>query len=357
MTIDWLRENNHLIIFECVSGSKSYGLDTPQSDTDIRGVFIMPEEKFFGLENATQISNESNDIVFYELRRVVELLLKNNPNVLELLNIRPEFILKQHPLFDVLKPEIFLSKLCRETFGNYAVSQIKKAYGLNKKIINPMQEERKSVLDFCYVIEGQGSILLKNWLLKNNLEQENCGLVNIPHTRDTYGLFYDNSGGNLKYRGIVLKQVSNDVALSSIPKEEKMLAVMSFNKDGYTRYCKDYKEYWDWVSKRNNSRYENTISHGKNYDAKNMMHVFRLLSMAEEIAAEKRINTFRHDRDFLFKIKNGEFAYDELLKLADEKIERVNAAYATSDLPDAPDIAEIEKILFTIRKKFYNKTF
>ncbi|HYF02057.1 MAG TPA: nucleotidyltransferase domain-containing protein, partial [Patescibacteria group bacterium] len=65
MTLDWLRDNNHLLIFECVSGSKSYGLATEQSDTDIRGVFIMPEEKFFGLETITQISNESNDIVFY----------------------------------------------------------------------------------------------------------------------------------------------------------------------------------------------------------------------------------------------------------------------------------------------------
>ncbi|HYF01947.1 MAG TPA: nucleotidyltransferase, partial [Patescibacteria group bacterium] len=277
--------------------------------------------------------------------------------VLELLNIREEFIIKKHPLFELLKPGIFLSKLCRETFGNYAISQIKKAYGLNKKILNPMPEKRKSVLDFCYVIEGQGSVLLKNWLLKNGLEQENCGLINIPHTRDIYGLFYDNSGGNLKYRGIVLKETSNDVALSSIPKEEKMRAVMSFNKDGYTRYCKDYKEYWDWVSKRNNARYENTILHGKNYDAKNMMHVFRLLSMAEEIAAEKQINTFRNDRDFLFKIKNGEFAYDKLLKLADERIERVDTAYETSDFPNTPDVAEIERILLKIRKTFYNETF
>ena len=43
MTIDELR-NRGLIIYECISGSKAYGLDIPESDTDIKGVFIIPTE-------------------------------------------------------------------------------------------------------------------------------------------------------------------------------------------------------------------------------------------------------------------------------------------------------------------------
>lgn len=31
---------NKLIILECISGSKAYGLDTPTSYTDIKGVFF-----------------------------------------------------------------------------------------------------------------------------------------------------------------------------------------------------------------------------------------------------------------------------------------------------------------------------
>lgn len=85
MTIDDLKSQN-LILFECISGSKAYGLDTATSDTDIKGVFLLPKEDFYGLNYIPQVSNETNDIVYYELGRYFELLLLNNPNILELLS-------------------------------------------------------------------------------------------------------------------------------------------------------------------------------------------------------------------------------------------------------------------------------
>ena len=32
------------IVYECLSGSHAYGLATPESDIDIKGVFILPED-------------------------------------------------------------------------------------------------------------------------------------------------------------------------------------------------------------------------------------------------------------------------------------------------------------------------
>jgi predicted nucleotidyltransferase len=63
MTIEDLRDKG-LIILECISGSKAYGLDTPSSDTDIKGVFILPKEEYYGLTYTPQVNNETNDIVF-----------------------------------------------------------------------------------------------------------------------------------------------------------------------------------------------------------------------------------------------------------------------------------------------------
>ncbi len=40
-----------------------------------------------------------------------------------------------------------------------------------------------------------------------------------------------------------------------------------------------------------------------NYDAKNMMYVFRLLNMAEEIARYKKVNVRRPEREYLLKIR------------------------------------------------------
>ena len=41
MTIADLREQ-HLILFEAVSGSRAYGTNLPHSDTDLKGVFVLP---------------------------------------------------------------------------------------------------------------------------------------------------------------------------------------------------------------------------------------------------------------------------------------------------------------------------
>ncbi len=285
--INYLR-NNNLIIYECISGSKAYGLDLPHSDTDIKGVFVLPQKDFYGLTYTEQVNNESNDIVFYELKRFLELLLKNNPNLLDLLSTPAHCIVYKHPIMDWIKPEQFLSRLCKNTFADYAIAQIKKAKGLNKKISNPVGKEKKSILDFCYVVQGQQSISLHQWLQANNYQQSNCGLISIDHMNDIYAVFYDPTGEG-KYKGIMHKETSNEVSVSSVPKGLTPSAILSFNRNGYSMYCREYKEYWEWVEKRNDERYENTVAHGKNYDAKNMMHVFRLLDMAEEIATLKKV--------------------------------------------------------------------
>ena len=239
----------------------------------------------------------------------------------------------------------------KKTFAGYALSQIKKARGLNKKIVNPVEKERKTILDFCYTIKGHGSISLNKWLKENKLKQEHCGLVNIPHFRDAYSVFYDEKKPTFK--GIMHKENSNEVSLSSIPKGMEPIGILSFNKDGYKTYCKDYREYWDWVDKRNDERYKNTISHGKNYDTKNMLHTFRLLDMAEEIAVQGKIIVRRPNREFLLKIRSGEFEYDELLKWAEGKIENIDMLYKKVKLPETPDMNIVNELLSDIRGSYY----
>lgn len=351
LTIHDLKTQN-LLLFEAISGSRAYGLSLPSSDTDIKGVFVLPQNSFYGMDYIPQVNDVKNDEVYYELGRFVELLYKNNPNILELLNTPKDCVKFEHPLFKKLTPSLFLSKQCKDTFAGYAMSQIKKARGLNKKIMNPMDKKRKGVLDFCYVQHAQGSIDLKTWLNEQNLIQEHCGLVTISHMKDIYGLYYD-SNQEYNFQGIIRPKTVDTLVLSSIPKEAKQVAILYFNKDGYKKYCKDYKQYWDWVDKRNDSRYENTIAHGKNYDAKNIMHTFRLLDMAEEILATGNINVRRPNRAALLEIRSGAFEYDTLMKRAEEKLVRIEAFYANSTLPEVPNKKQIEQVLIDIRKAFY----
>lgn len=352
MTLQDLQNNNSHLLLKCISGSQAYGLALPHSDTDIKGVFIQPKEGYYGLNYIDQINNDTNDIMYYEIKKFVELLLKNNPNILELLSTPEDCILYRHPAMDIFNPEMFLSKMCNQTFGQYAYAQIKKARGLNKKILNPLDRKRKTILDFCYVVKGQGSVPLDAWLANNRYAQQDCGLVKIDHMRDSYALFHQ-SQSNKKLAGITSTEDADEVSLSSVPDGLTPLSILYFNKDGYSVYCKEYRQYWEWVDRRNEERYENTVSHGKNYDAKNMMHVFRLLNMAEEIARYKKVKVRRPERDYLLKIRAGEFSYEELLKQADEKISQVQDLFSKSDLPDSPDIAMAEACLVSVRNVFY----
>ncbi|MBH8557275.1 DNA polymerase beta superfamily protein [Hymenobacter negativus] len=354
MTIADLRRQN-LILFEAISGSRAYGTNLPHSDTDLKGVFILPEAHFFGLDYIPQIANETNDEVFYELRRFVELLLKNNPTVLELLGTPADCVIYKHPLFEQFQAADFLSKLCRQSFAEYAVAQIRKARGLNKKINHPEPPARKSVLDFCYVTAGAGAQPATDWLARQGYETAQCGLANVPHLTDLFALFIDATPGRtLGYRGLVRDaETSQDVLLSAVPKGEEPVAYLSFNRNGYSTYCRVFREYWEWVEKRNAERYQNTVQHGKNYDAKNMLHVFRLLQMAEEIAETGQLHVRRPNREFLLQIRRGEFEYEQLVADADQQVTKVEVAFANSALPDAPDRFAAEQLLRQVRRSFY----
>lgn len=351
MTIKDL-EDGGLILLKCISGSKAYGLDLPSSDTDIKGVFLLPKAQFYSLDYIAQVSDEKNDEVYYELGRFIELLSKNNPNILELLATPSDKVLYRHPIMDKVKAELFLSKKCKDTFGGYAFAQIKKARGLNKKIVNPVAKEKKSVLDFCYVLADQGAVSIHAYLEKRNLEQSEIGLVSIPHFKDTYGIYYDEQG-DLNYKGIMRKVAATTVLLSSVPKGEKPIGHLSFNQDGYVKYCKDYRDYWDWVAKRNEVRYENNLEHGKNYDSKNMMHTFRLLDMAEEILLEGKVKVERPNRTELLEIRQGKRQYDELIVAANQKMAAITLAYHKSELPASPNQLRIKKLLFEMREALY----
>lgn len=366
--IDYLKKND-LIIFETIAGSHAYGTATETSDTDIRGIFMLSLDDLMGLDYVSQVSDETNDTTYYEVGRFIELLYTNNPNIIELLNSPEDCVTKKDPIFDIILNERdkFLSKICKNTFGGYATQQIKKARGLNKKIVKQFEKERKGVLEFCYVPWEQGSIPVKEYLEHFGMQQKYCGLVSIPHMKNTYGVYYNKAqelnelhGKSIPvekfYRGIVTdEKTSSDVCLSDIPKGQKSAFTMHFNMEGFSVYCKEYKEYWEWVEKRNPHRFADNMLHGKGYDGKNLSHCFRLLEMAKEIAEGKGIIVRRPNRDLLLAIRKGAYDYDELLARINNLENEMDLAYEKTFLPDSIDKEFAEKLIVRIRKIFYTK--
>lgn len=344
-----------LILFEALGGSRAYGLDTPQSDWDTRGVFMAPLEQLFGVGGyQPQVQDETHNIVYYELGRLLELLGKNNPSALELLASPADCVSTRHRLMDRLKPELFLSKLCCETFGQYALAQVKKARSLNKKISQPLPVERRSVLDCCYVTCQGQTRPLKAWLAKQGFDQRDCGLIRLDHMPGLHALYYDGTG-QLGYSGVVRDEASAcDISLSSIPKGQVLQTYLYFNADLFKKICRDYKDYWAWVEQRNQTRFQAAVDSGS-YDTKNMMHTFRLLAMAEEIASTGELKVRRADREHLLAIRRGAAEYDHLVAAAEAKIARIRTLFAASNLPETPDNSAIQRLLIDLRKAWFEQ--
>lgn len=369
-TIDILKKEN-LIIFEAIMGSKAYGTSLPTSDTDIRGVFIQPEEDILGFGYVDQVNDKLNDIVYYEIKRFLQLVQSNNPNILELLNAPEECILHKDPIFDLVieQKRQFVTKQCKNSFAGYAIGQIKKARGYNKKM-NWEENEmvRKGVLDFCYVLEDAATVPFKKWMpvkrqhwnqdignydhLNENVVQEEYGLAKVDHAHDVYAIYYL---GHLPGQfGIVSERDANDVQLTSIPKGLKPEGFLTFNKDAYSTHCKRYAEYKVWLENRNEDRFKMNKDHGKQYDSKNMMHTYRLLNMAREIANGDIIVRRPDDEiETLMSIRRGEYDYEKLLAGAEALIHGLDAMFEHSDLPDKVDSEFVDNLLITIRKLRY----
>lgn len=389
--IDNIKEKG-LLAYEYVRGSSLYDTALPdgKSDIDLGGIYLAPKEVLFGLsENyQSQISDEKNDITYYELGKWVELLMRANPNALESLYIPKDKVIGDiHPAIQLFidNREMFLTKECFKSLVGYAYTQIQKATGLNKKI-NWDVIERKDVLDFCYTFKGQGSQTISEFLETYGLKQMYCGLVNVPNMKDVYAVYYDfaahiffekpdnNAHNKLMYSGLIKDfetcaiiesrienkeffgysgivhpdGTSNQVRLSSIPKHEKPICFMSYNQNGYESHCKRYKEYLEWVEKRNPVRYESNLK--KNYDSKNIYHTVRLLHMGKELAEGKGFNIVRTwDKQMLLDIRNHKYEYDEIMKYVEDTYNSFKDKIKDSNLPDTIDKQKVNELLIQAR--------
>lgn len=364
--INFIKEKSPSAIplFLVIRGSHAYGTNIPTSDTDYSGVFVQSLDDILGNKYIEQINDDTNDTVIYEVRRFLELLSKNNPTVLELLSTPEDCILYKDPIFDEIlnNRDKFITKICANSFGGYAVQQIKKAKGQNKKQ-NWEKEKvtRKTPLDFCYLHQGEHSIDLSKYLSDNVLNQKYCGLSKSPHGRDIYALFYDENSHILEsensnmFKGISFEN-SNDIRLSSIPigfPKENFIGHISYNKDGYTQHCNDYKSYETWLNERNDARWVDVSSHGQKIDGKNMMHCKRLIQMSREIAEGKGIIVRRPNAQELISIRKGEIDLQTLIDDVELEIVEMDRLFKESNLPESVDLDFINNLIINIRKQIY----
>ena len=83
-------------VYSTVVGSNAYGTNTPESDTDIRGIAVINDlSYYYGFLNSfQQFEDKVNDYVIYDIRKAFKLISDCNPNMIDLLFTDERFHIK-----------------------------------------------------------------------------------------------------------------------------------------------------------------------------------------------------------------------------------------------------------------------
>mgnify|MGYP001069241576 CR=1 FL=1 len=119
-------------------GSVAHGTYVPNTDPasiddiDLMALCVPDESHYFGLEEfgsrgTQEIVDDPWDIVAYEVRKAVSLLLKGNPNVLSMLWLPEDLYTRRTPAGDLLidNRDAFVGSHVYEAYVGYAMSQLR----------------------------------------------------------------------------------------------------------------------------------------------------------------------------------------------------------------------------------------
>jgi predicted nucleotidyltransferase len=289
------------IIFASIHGSHAYGLNIDSSDVDVTGICSVPSEYYYGFLNSfDQKQLNKPDGQIYGILKFFKLATDNNPNVMELLWIDPQFwvITTKMHIDLVTNRHLFLSAKCRYTYSGYAMAQLKR-------------------------IKTH-----KRWLLQP---------VTHKPTRPEFGL-------------PEARIISRDQqgALNALAKEEEIDIAPNFieylqKENAYNRAMQEWEQYNNWKATRNPVRAEMEAKFG--YDTKHGMHLVRLMRQCREILETGTLNVFRKDdRDELLAIRDGDWSYDKLIEWADTQDKEMDVLYENTLLPKEPRRKEINNL-------------
>jgi predicted nucleotidyltransferase len=357
---DLHEKNKTAILFACIAGSRAYGTATAASDEDIRGIFAVPAAAYLDLVRPLdQLSDERGNTVYFSLRRVTELLVQANPNVLELLFMPEDCIRSQSAEMETLVKHrgLFISRQCADTHAGYAMSQIKRARGHNKWINNPKPETPPEKEDFCYVIPWQFDpgkqparpIRLRDigWSLAD------YHVARLEHDHDAYRLYHYGKEARGVFRG-------DNLVCESIPMEDessRFAGLLLYNERAWKQALSDHHNYWAWRQNRNEARWQQQERGELDFDPKNMMHTVRLLLSGRSLMQTGLpiVRFSGHQLSLLMDIRSGKFSFDEILSVAEDILEDCERLKTSADLPDVCDAEKAGSLLREITQHWEDR--
>ncbi len=283
------------LIYETIHGSRAYGLQTPESDTDRKGIIIGPRRWYLGFLKSPEQIELNADHVRYELRKFMRLAAAANPTILELMWTDPSDHEVVTPLAERLLDhrERFLSRRVERSFCGYAMSQLGR-----------IRSHRR-------------------WLLEPPAGPPCRGDFGLPERstipRDQLG---------------AVEAMLADGRIDEGTLSPNFLAILDRERR-YRSARKGWQSYETWRRTRNPRRAALEARYG--YDTKHAMHLIRLLRMGREILASGAVLVRRPDAEELLAIRAGTWPYDQLIESSEALAAEIKALAKDAPLPEVPD--------------------
>lgn len=172
-------------------GSEAHGTYIPSTDPnsiddrDLMGICIPPVKYYLGLSSweGAEAMKGPWDVVLYEFRKFVRLLMKQNPNVLGMLWLDEEDYLYKSPIGEALIKyrDLFRDRhVAAAAFSGYAMSQLKKMRGSEFK--GYMGARRKALVEKHGYDTKNAAHLVR--LLHMGIEYQRTGRLQVRRTTD-----------------------------------------------------------------------------------------------------------------------------------------------------------------------------
>ena len=171
-------------------GSVAHGTYIPNTepnstdDIDLMSIHFVPADYYIGIKNIGKGTIESFvdewDIVSYEFKKFVHLLIKSNPNVMSMLWMKDDYYISK-PVFGKLlidNRNLFTSKKAFSAYTGYAAGQLKKMTAFTKE--GYMGEKRKRLVEKLGFDAKNASHCIR--LLKQGIEYLSTGEIIVDRT-------------------------------------------------------------------------------------------------------------------------------------------------------------------------------